>query len=92
MHLKVNYVYTILDQNSTVDIYNLTKLHNRPVSQMRALLAACSELAVDYDTFPTLLPVHVFGHKNVISFTHILELWCFDTSVTYPNDLESNLL
>ena len=35
---------------------------NRPVSQMRALLAACRKLAVDYDTFPKLL--YVFGLKT----------------------------
>ena len=28
---------------------------DKPVSQMQALLAACFELAVDYDTFPNLL-------------------------------------
>ena len=27
---------------------------NRPDSQMRVLLAACRELALDYDTFPTI--------------------------------------
>ena len=30
--------------------------------QMRAFLAACRELAVDYDTFPKLL--YIFGHKT----------------------------
>ena len=33
---------------------------NRPVSQVRVPLAACRELAVDYDTFIKLL--YVFGH------------------------------
>ena len=33
---------------------------NRPVSQVRVPLAACRELAVDYDTFLKLL--YVFGH------------------------------
>ena len=37
--------------------------HNRPFSQMRALLVACRELALDYDTFPQLL--YVFGHKRI---------------------------
>ena len=27
---------------------------NRPDSQVRVLLAACRELALDYDTFPTI--------------------------------------
>ena len=27
---------------------------NRPDSQMRVLLVACRELALDYDTFPTI--------------------------------------
>ena len=35
---------------------------NRPVSQMRALLAACREVAMEYDTFPNLL--YVFAHKT----------------------------
>ena len=26
--------------------------HNRPISQMRATLAACRELALDYNTYP----------------------------------------
>ena len=34
---------------------------NRPVSHMRALLAACHELEVDYDTWPNML--YDFGHK-----------------------------
>ena len=40
---------------------SLASQRNRPVSQMRAILVACRELAVDYYTFAKLL--YVFGHK-----------------------------
>ena len=37
--------------------------YNRQVSQMRALLANCGELTVDYNTLPDVL--YVFEHKGV---------------------------
>ena len=43
-------------------IYSFDAKCNRRVSQMRALLAACRELAVDYDTL--LVVLHIFEHKT----------------------------
>ena len=43
---------------------------NRPVSQMRALLAACRELALDYDTLPKAL--YGFEHKTLYCLIHAL--------------------
>ena len=66
---------------------------NRPVLQMRARLAACRELAVDYDTFPKLL--NVFGHKTLSSLNpcpiYIPTLWYFDTSATYSQWFRSQI-
>ena len=53
---------------------------NRRVSQMRALLVACRELAVDYSTLREVL--YVFEHKTWYSLIHA-PLWYFDTSVMY---------
>ena len=46
---------------TTTSTTSNTYIDYRPVSQMRALLVAYHELALDYDTFPKLL--FVFGHK-----------------------------
>ena len=47
-----------LKQINTFDVL----MYNWPVSQMRTLIAACRELAIDYDILPKLL--YVFGHKT----------------------------
>ena len=59
---------------------------NRPVSQMWALLAACSELAFNYATLPKLLYGFFFYIKRnkFWSMPHIPAMWYFNTSVTYP--------
>ena len=62
---------------------------NRRVSQMRALLAACCELAVDYYTYRELL--HVFEHKTSYIWIHITALSYFDTSVIYPQWFRSQI-
>ena len=50
---------------------------NRPVSQMQALLAACRELSLDYNTVPKLQ--YVFEHKTCVlihaPYTHIVVFW-----------------
>ena len=57
-------------------------LTNTPVSQIRALLTACREPAMDYDTFSKLL--NDFKHKDnkFLSMLHIPGLWYFNTPVT----------
>ena len=67
---------------------------NRPASQMRAPLAACREITVDYDTFPKLL--YVFGHKTLSSFNPCSiyiypQCGYFDTSATYPQWFRSQI-
>ena len=57
---------------------------NRWVSQMRALLAACRDLAVDYSTLPQLPYVLNIKRNKWLSMLHIPALWYFDTSVIYP--------
>ena len=73
--------YTI---NSTHRFIIVSVSANRPISQMRALLAACHELAVNYDTLPKLLYVLNIKRSKFHPMAHILALWYFDTSVTYP--------
>ena len=48
----------------------LACIHNRPVSQMRAPLVACHELALDYNTLPKLL--YIFEHKTYYVLIHAL--------------------
>ena len=50
-HLTSSLTYVILKKSLSVN----TILLNRPVSHMRTRLAACRELAVDYNTLPKLL-------------------------------------
>ena len=64
----------------------------RPVSQMRALLAAYRELADDY-AFPNCYMFLDIKRNTFLSMLRIPALWYFDTPVTYPNDFaEWNLL
>ena len=47
---------------STILVLLISRLLDKQVSQMRVLLSACCELAVDHNMLPELL--YVFEHKN----------------------------
>ena len=57
---------------------------------MWAILVACHELVVDYNSLP-MVP-YAFEHKTryISIYTHIITTWYFDMSVIYPNDFRSS--
>ena len=46
-----NFEREFWEEISNSSLYFIMGVYNRPVSQVRALLAACRELAVDYETY-----------------------------------------